>query len=50
MSAAVESPATRRIWLCAADYGISAAVASAIRDLVMRGRLNAASVLVAAAG
>ena len=48
MSAAVESPAPR--WLCAADYGISAAVNTAIRDLVVRGRLNAASVLVAAAG
>jgi hypothetical protein len=31
MLAAVESPAPRRIWLC--DYGISAAVATAIRDL-----------------
>jgi len=39
-----------RIWLCADDYGISGAVDTAIRDLVARGRLNAASVQVAAAG
>lgn len=38
----------RRIWLCADDYGISAAVNSAIRDLVVRGRLNATSVMVVA--
>ncbi len=38
----------RRIWLCADDYGISTAVNIAIRDLVVRGRLNATSVLVAA--
>src|SRR5262245_12951916 len=48
MTAAIESPAPRRIWLCADDYGISASVNIAIRDLVVRGRLNAASVLVAA--
>jgi predicted glycoside hydrolase/deacetylase ChbG (UPF0249 family) len=40
----------RRIWLCADDYGISAAVNVAIRDLVARGRLNATSVMVAAPG
>jgi len=40
--------ALRRIWLCADDYGISTSVNSAIRDLAMRGRLNATSVLVAA--
>jgi predicted glycoside hydrolase/deacetylase ChbG (UPF0249 family) len=40
--------AERRIWLCADDYGISTAVNTAIRDLVVRGRLNATSVLVAA--
>src|SRR3954451_9589885 len=40
----------RRIWLCADDYGISSAVNLAIRDLVVRGRLNAASVLVVAPG
>ncbi|HEY6993852.1 MAG TPA: ChbG/HpnK family deacetylase [Xanthobacteraceae bacterium] len=38
----------RRIWLCADDYGISNSVDIAIRDLVVRGRLNAASVLVVA--
>jgi len=38
----------RRIWLCADDYGLSPAVNAAIRDLVMRGRINAASVMVAA--
>jgi len=38
----------RRIWLCADDYGISSGVDTAIRDLVMRGRLNATSVMVAA--
>lgn len=38
----------RPIWLCADDYGISASVNRAIRDLVMRGRINATSVMVAA--
>jgi predicted glycoside hydrolase/deacetylase ChbG (UPF0249 family) len=38
----------RRIWLCADDYGISTAVNIAIRDLVVRGRLNATSALVVA--
>lgn len=38
----------RSIWLCADDYGISLSVNRAIRDLVMRGRLNATSVMVAA--
>jgi chitin disaccharide deacetylase len=37
-----------RIWLCADDYGISPAVDTAIRDLVVRRRINATSVLVAA--
>jgi chitin disaccharide deacetylase len=36
----------RRIWLCADDYGISTAVNAAIRDLVLRGRVNATSVMV----
>jgi predicted glycoside hydrolase/deacetylase ChbG (UPF0249 family) len=40
--------APRRIWLVADDYGISPAVNAAIRDLVVRGRLNATSVMVAA--
>jgi hypothetical protein len=46
---AVESSAGRRhIWLCADDYGISTAVNVAIRDLVVRRRLNATSVMVVA--
>ena len=40
--------ARRHVWLCADDYGISPAVSKAIRDLVAHGRLNAASVMVAA--
>ena len=36
----------RRIWLCADDYGMSPAVNVAIRDLVVRGRINATSVMV----
>jgi chitin disaccharide deacetylase len=36
----------RRIWLCADDYGLSAGVNRAIRDLIERGRLNATSVMV----
>ena len=42
------SQAARRIWLCADDFGISPAVNTGIRDLVVRGRLNATSALVAA--
>src|SRR3954468_23863201 len=42
------SSARRRIWLCADDYGISPAVNTAIRDLVVRGRINATSVMVVA--
>ncbi len=38
----------RRIWLCADDYGIAPGVNTAIRDLIMRGRLNATSVMVGA--
>ncbi|HEY2185855.1 MAG TPA: ChbG/HpnK family deacetylase [Xanthobacteraceae bacterium] len=38
----------RSIWLCADDYGISPAVNVGIRDLVVRGRLNATSALVVA--
>jgi predicted glycoside hydrolase/deacetylase ChbG (UPF0249 family) len=44
----VQAPAKRRIWLCADDYGISPGVNGAIRDLVMRGRINATSVMVVA--
>jgi predicted glycoside hydrolase/deacetylase ChbG (UPF0249 family) len=38
----------RHIWLCADDYGISPAVNVAIRDLVVRRRLSATSVMVVA--
>ena len=38
----------RRIWLCADDYGISRSVNRAIRELILRGRLNATSVMTAA--
>ena len=38
--------ALRYIWLCADDYGISPAVSAAIRELVARGLINAASVMV----
>ena len=38
---------TRRIWLCADDYGMAPGVNAGIRDLVARGRLNATSVIVA---
>jgi len=38
----------RPIWLCADDYGISTAVNRAIRDLVVRGRINATTAMVAA--
>lgn len=40
---------TRRIWLCADDYGLSPGVNRAIRDLIGRGRLNATSVMVVGA-
>ena len=39
--------APRRIWLCADDYGISPGVSAAIRELILRGRINATSVMVA---
>ncbi|MGA8156655.1 MAG: ChbG/HpnK family deacetylase [Rhodoplanes sp.] len=39
---------TRRIWLCADDYGISPGVSEAIRELIARGRLNATSAMVVA--
>lgn len=48
MSLAVASTEARPIWLCADDYGISPAVSKAIRSLVVQGRLNATSVMVAA--
>jgi predicted glycoside hydrolase/deacetylase ChbG (UPF0249 family) len=37
---------SRRIWLCADDYGISHGVNRAIRDLIENGRLNATSAMV----
>jgi hypothetical protein len=40
--------APRHIWLCADDYGISHSVDAAIRTLIMRGRINATSVMVVA--
>jgi predicted glycoside hydrolase/deacetylase ChbG (UPF0249 family) len=40
------SAALRHIWLCADDYGISPAVSAAIRELVARRLINAASVMV----
>src|SRR5271170_421094 len=38
----------RHIVICADDYGISPAVNAAIRDLIVRERINATSVIVAA--
>ncbi|MCW5702853.1 MAG: ChbG/HpnK family deacetylase [Bradyrhizobium sp.] len=38
--------ASRRIWLCADDYGISPGVNRSIRHLIVQGRLNATSVMV----
>lgn len=40
--------AARPIWLCADDYGISPAVSGAIRELIVRRRINATSVMVVA--
>ena len=40
--------APRRIWLCADDYGISPGVNAGIRELILRRRINATSVMVAA--
>jgi predicted glycoside hydrolase/deacetylase ChbG (UPF0249 family) len=51
MEAAAAAPkpmGSRRIWLCADDYGIAPGVDTAIRDLVAHGRLNATSVMVVA--
>ena len=44
------APQPRHFWLCADDYGIAPGVNAAIRDLIMRGRLNATSVMTAAPG
>ena len=38
----------RRIWLCADDYGLAPGVNAAIRDLIVRRRINATSVMVVA--
>jgi predicted glycoside hydrolase/deacetylase ChbG (UPF0249 family) len=38
----------RHIWLCADDYGISPGVNAGIRELIVRGRINATSIMVAA--
>ena len=48
MSAPAVTGPHRHIWLCADDYGISHSVNAAIRDLIMRGRINATSVMVTA--
>src|ERR1700750_1153612 len=37
----------RRISLCADDYGISPGVNAGIRELIVRGRINATSIMVA---
>jgi len=44
----MNAPPRRRIVLCADDYGISPAVSAAIRDLILRRRINATSVMVVA--
>jgi predicted glycoside hydrolase/deacetylase ChbG (UPF0249 family) len=44
----VDSP-SRRIWLCADDYGMSPGVNRAIRDLIVQKRINATSVMVVGA-
>lgn len=46
--AATPSTGKRHVWLCADDYGISPAVNEGIRELILRGRLNATSVMVVA--
>lgn len=38
----------RRIWLCADDYGMAPGVNTAIRELILQGRINATSVMMAA--
>jgi predicted glycoside hydrolase/deacetylase ChbG (UPF0249 family) len=45
---AVDVAPHRRIWLCADDYGMAPGVNDAIRQLILRGRLNATSVMTAA--
>jgi len=48
MTPVAATPEPRRIWLCADDYGISPSVNIAIRDLIVRGRINATSAMVVA--
>jgi predicted glycoside hydrolase/deacetylase ChbG (UPF0249 family) len=50
MSRAGNAAPKRPIWLCADDYGIAPGVNAAIRDLIVRGRLNATSVMMATPG
>jgi hypothetical protein len=49
-AASLTPPQARRIWLCADDYGLAPGVNKAIRELIARGRLNATSAMVVAAG
>jgi chitin disaccharide deacetylase len=44
----MSEPKLHRIWLCADDYGLSPGVSAAIRDLIVRRRINATSVMVLA--
>ena len=44
----IKAGTLRRMTLCADDYGLAPGVDSAIRDLVVQGRLNATSVMVTA--
>jgi hypothetical protein len=46
--AAAAASTPRRIWLCADDYGIAPGVNTAIRDLAVRGHLNATSAMLPA--
>lgn len=48
MNATAMTKPPRRIWLCADDYGLAPGVNAAIRELILRGRLNATSVMMAA--
>jgi predicted glycoside hydrolase/deacetylase ChbG (UPF0249 family) len=48
MTLTADTAPLRPIWLCADDYGIAPGVSKAIRDLVVRGRLNATSAMTVA--
>ncbi|MBI3435991.1 MAG: ChbG/HpnK family deacetylase [Proteobacteria bacterium] len=41
------APRARHFWLCADDYGMAPGINTAIRDLIVRARINATSVMVA---